>query len=281
MIYDVNIYIDENSIGKTATKHDFLEVIINLLRLSSAFKADINGMSVQFVLWKCVDLEVKMLCIDETDISFLSAVNQILGTDIKRHFKNVFYDKLSKVWNNEQVHCGDTLYELTSGECVTGGTFAECAELTISSNKHPIAFVNNNVIHGASATVIKGWEEEIRQSIDVELADIKVEPRVWLAQKYNVDDYHYDPTSDSPPTDAQSYLRDSSKYIKTKFINQGRIVYSYPLKRTFHVIDNLHHGQRAHIEVWDRFGKHLGEDDLDGNRVADADSSKNNPAWLR
>ncbi|MBF4318674.1 hypothetical protein EAY30_27795, partial [Vibrio anguillarum] len=191
MICDVNVYIDETSICKADTKRDFLEVIFNLLKLSSVFKVDIDGVTVRFVLWKCAELDGEMLCIDETNISFLSAVNQMLGTDTKRLFKKVFYDKFSKVWNNEQIHCGDTLYEMSSGACVTGDTFAECAELTLSSDKHPIVFVNNKVINGTLATVIKGWEGGVRQSINVELADIEVNPRPWLEQKYNVADYCY------------------------------------------------------------------------------------------
>ncbi|MBF4302812.1 hypothetical protein, partial [Vibrio anguillarum] len=92
-------------------------------------------------------------------------------------------------------------------------------ELTLSSDKHPIVFVNNKVINGTLATVIKGWEGGVRQSINVELADIEVNPRPWLEQKYNVADYCYDLSSNIPPTDSQSYLRDSSRYTKTGLIN--------------------------------------------------------------
>lgn len=280
MICDVNVYVDENSICKVDTKRDFLEIILKLLKLSSVFKLDIEGVSVQFVLWKCGELEGKMLCIDEVNIPFLSAVNQMLATDIKRHFKRLFYDKSSKVWSDEQVHCVDTLYEMVNGECVTGGTLAECAELTLCGDKHPIAFVNNNLVNGTLATVIKGWDGEARISINVELANIKVNPKLWLNQKYNVADYRYDPASDKPPTDAQSYLRDSNRYTKTGLINQGRMVYYDSLHRTYHVIDNFHYGQKSHVEVWNRFGVHLGENDLDGNRVGGAQNTKNAPAWL-
>ncbi|WP_261857402.1 hypothetical protein [Photobacterium sanguinicancri] len=280
MICNVNVYIDENSICKVDTKSDFFEVILELLKLSSAFKVDIEGVTIRFFLWKCDELEGKMLCIDEKEISFLLAVNQILRTDTKRLFKKVFYDKFSKVWNDEQVHCEDTWYEMSNGECVTGDTFAECAELTLSSDKHPIAFVNNKVTAGTLAEVVKGWEGGARQSIYVELADIEVNPKLWLEQKYNVADYCYDLASDIPPIDSQTYLRDSSRYTKTGMINHGKAVHYCVLERTYHVIDNLHYGESSHIEVWNRFGKHLGENDLNGNRISDADSTKNNPSWL-
>ncbi|MBD1576896.1 hypothetical protein HC723_10695 [Vibrio sp. S11_S32] len=281
MTYDVNVYIDESSICKIEKKHDFFEAIYDLLKLSSAFRGDLlNGVTVRFLLWKCRELDGKNLCIDQINITFLSAVNKLLETDTKRLFKKVFYDKFSKVWNDEQVHSDDICYEMLNGDCVTGDTLAEAAELTLCSKKHPIVFVNNKVINAKVATVIKGWENENREYITIELSDIEVNPNTWLDEKYSVADFCYDITSHDPPTDAQSYLRDSSKYSKTAFINQGRAVYSCNIKRTYHVIDNLHHGECAHVEVWDRFGNHLGEDSLSGIRLQSGDRSKNNPSWL-
>lgn len=48
MICNVNVYIDENSICKVDTKSDFFEVILELLKLSSAFKVDIEGVTIRF-----------------------------------------------------------------------------------------------------------------------------------------------------------------------------------------------------------------------------------------
>lgn len=280
MICEVNIYVDENSICKVDTKSGFLELIYNLLKVSSVFKIDIEGILIQFILWRRRDLEGCQLCVDEKTITFLAAVNELLETDTKKLFKTVFYDKFSRIWNDEQVHSDDIFYEMFNGECVTGGTFAECAELTLVSKKFPIAFVNNRVVSGKSTTVIKGWEGEDRVTITIELADTNVDLKTWLNSKFSVADFCYDMTTHIPPTDEQSYLKDRSKYTKTSYRNQGRIVYFCNLDRTYHVIDNLHYGESSHIEIWDRFGNHLGENSLIGVRVSGSDKEKNNPAWL-
>lgn len=280
MICDVNVYIDENSICKVDKKCDFFELIYDFLKISSAFKVDIDGITIQFMLWRRFGLEGYELCIDKEDITFLAAVNELLETDTKLLFKKVFYDKFSKIWNDEQVHSRDICYEMFDGECVTGDTFAECAELTLASKKYPIVFVNNKVINGKVTTVLKGWESENRVSISIELADTGVSPKAWLDEKYSVADFCYDTTSDTPPTDDQCYLKDGSRYNKTAFLNQGRVVYCCNLERTYHVVDNLHYGEASHIEVWDRFGNHLGENSLIGVRICDGHKKKNNPGWL-
>lgn len=280
MICNVNIYIDENSICQAMTKSDFIVLVHCFLKFSAAFKVDISGVEIKYVLWKRLDLESRELSVDNKKITFLTAVNSLLETDIKLLLKKVLYDKSCQVWNEEQVHSDDIYYEMSNGECITGDTLAECAELTLTSNKYPIAFVNSKVIQGGHTTIIKGWEGEARDYINVELADLNIDSNAWLRDKYRVADFCYDFRINMPPTDQQTYLRDTNRYSKTKYINQGRSVYFFSLDRTYHVVDNLHHGENSHIEVWNRFGIHLGENNLDGLQLNKGDNKKNHPEWL-
>ncbi len=275
MVFDVNIYIDESSICKISNHNDFHQLVIDLLKVCYVFKSHAeNDNSLQLILWKNSELDGAKLSINHTDITFISCVNEILGTEIKRQFKNVFYNKFSKVWNECRVHSDDEFYQMDKLDVVTGQTFAECAEIILIGTYSPLVFVNKNFIQGTHATVIKEVNGSSKISIPIELVNINSNPGFWLRSNFNPLKFQYNSASTSPPTDNQTYLRDTTRYIKTSMINQGRAIYRCNLTRTLHTVDNLHSGKSAHVEVWDRWGMHLGENDLNGQSIGNVDQSK-------
>lgn len=279
MICNVDIYIDENSLSKINDKKIFLDFILDFLSFSAAFKVDISGVKIDFKIWGHDNLESQCLCINNSHITFLEAVNSLLPTDTKRLFKKIFYDKSCQIWCDERVHSEEIYYELL-GDCVTDDTSAECAEVTLLGEKKPLFFVNPHCITGKYIVVKKYLENDDSVNIQVELADFQIDAKNWVDEKYNLSDFCYDITSTNPPTDKQSYLYDESRFSKTVHINQGRMVYFCNLNRTYHVIDNLHYGSKAHVEVWHRFGDHLCENDLAGKKIHIGRPKKNNPSWL-
>ncbi|WP_413522447.1 hypothetical protein [Photobacterium phosphoreum] len=280
MICDVNVYIDEVSLCEVNDKAGLLRFISDFLVFSSKFKSKISGVNVFFHLWRNDNLESSNLCVDGNSMTFLQAINSQLSTEDKRRFKTALYGKSSKSWCNERVHSEDIIYKLNNDDWITGDTLAECAELTLLNKKKIIAFVALREDEDTSISVIKESDSGHQDTIQVNLADINVDVNSWIDAQYNVSDFFYDPESINPPTDKQSYLKDSSRFNKTSYKNQGRTVYCCNLTRKLHAIDNLHYGLSAHAEVWDRFGNHLGEANLDGHPVGNADPSKNYPAWL-
>lgn len=55
------------------------------------------------------------------------------------------------------------------------------------------------------------------------------------------------------------------QFKKTALICQGRNIYQELATHRYWTVDNLHYGKAAHLEVFDKTGKHIGEADLQGN----------------
>jgi len=74
---------------------------------------------------------------------------------------------------------------------------------------------------------------------------------------------------DRPAFDEETFLADSSKYIKTKKTFQGRAIYKDTDGCYYHV-DNLHRGEGSEIEYYNSQGVHLGTLKPDGTPKGDA-----------
>ena len=72
-----------------------------------------------------------------------------------------------------------------------------------------------------------------------------------------------------PPLDEETFLADSSKYIRTTKKFQGRTIYKGTDGRYYHV-DNLHNGWGSEIEYYNSQGVHLGTLKPDGTHKDDA-----------
>ena len=95
----------------------------------------------------------------------------------------------------------------------------------------------------------------------------------WLNEILELDNVQYDYTSQEPPTDQHTILRDVVRFEKTTYLQSGRRVYKELQSHYYWYVDNLHFGASAHLEVFDSHGVHVGESNLEGS----IDKAKRDP----
>ena len=71
-----------------------------------------------------------------------------------------------------------------------------------------------------------------------------------------------------PPRDEQTCLVNRGIYELTGRVDgHGRKIYRHLVRKDLYCVDNLHFGDAAHLEVFDKRGRHLGEAHLDGQMI--------------
>lgn len=80
-----------------------------------------------------------------------------------------------------------------------------------------------------------------------------------------------------PPTDEQTCLADRQRFMRTNFDVQGRRIFLEKTSERRMYVDNLHYGAKAHLEVFDRYKRHLGAALLTGVLISGTrDKNKDN-----
>lgn len=101
--------------------------------------------------------------------------------------------------------------------------------------------------------------------INLDGIDSKSALENWLENKLNLSKVEYDEYSIEPPKDEQTILRDITRFKKTSFRYDGRVIYCEVAIVRYWYVDNLHYGKADHLEVFEKTGYHIGEADLQGN----------------
>lgn len=86
-----------------------------------------------------------------------------------------------------------------------------------------------------------------------------------MEDKFSLSKLEYSLDATIPPKDEQTILQDKTRFQKTSYRFQERIIYCELSTGKYWYIDNLHYGKAAHLEVFDKSGFHIGEADLQGN----------------
>ncbi len=209
--------------------------------------------------------------------SFSHSLNQIRDKSLKTALINVVYNKLNaKDWLQEQTHSTENSYiyltELDIKD-VSGTSIAEVAERNFQSSElHRllIGFSNSSFVcpHPTVAScrlisIVRNDNEE--DLLDLDYLDCHDGIYAWLESKLNLSAFEYNESLIFPPTDTQTILRDVTRFQKTSLPTvQGRAVYKESATGRYWYVDNLHFGKAAHLEVFDKFGKHIGEAKLEG-----------------
>lgn len=272
MAYSVSIYLDEFSIEKITNHEELITYILSFIRL---FKI-VNEGNVEVDVIRSDNY--RDTCV-QTNKPLLSALSEFVPKDLRVRFKNILFDKKNSIWNENREHSSEDYFEFC-GECVTDGTLAEVGERKLNLLKGAMVYLYPFDKFGSDVKITK---EEVTD-IYVTSLDSEFSIEEWLDREFDVSEFCYDACLVLPPTDKQTYLRESARYIKTEKINQGRCVYKCALTNRYHVVDNMHYGGKSHVEVWDRHGLYIGESNLIGEINEDISShkkrQKNNPSWL-
>jgi hypothetical protein len=177
--------------------------------------------------------------------------------------KNIVFNKHNAIdWNNEQQHSLEDSFDFDN-RSVTGTSMAELAERKLNNLQLLgvlINFPRSKFEHLEIARVFKNKTREI----DLECIEDSRTLEKWL-YKHSLLDI-YDESSQEPPTDSQTVLRDSRRFQATSMpFQQGRKVYKEIKTGYYWYVDNLHIGKAAHIEIFSKNFQHMGEADLQGN----------------
>ncbi|MFO1369087.1 MAG: hypothetical protein U1F46_08825 [Marinagarivorans sp.] len=209
---------------------------------------------------------------------FVSAVNLHASKELKALFFSKLFERTSD-WENHKVHSANDNYYYED-VLVTNSSMAELAERTRQSNYIGSLFCfSPSKFDGLDiCKVVKNDKDRIEIKNFLNPSEFSK----WLQNASVWIDTRYDTSSKSPPEDYHTCLLDIEKYSVTKYKNQGRKVYQHSLNQRYFVVDNLHFGTAAHIEVWSKRGEHMGEIGLDGLVLDESkrDPKKDNPDWL-
>lgn len=203
------------------------------------------------------------------------SLNHVGGRELSEGFKTVVFDMANPApWEPERQHLSEERYfcrklpprddeEEAEGQgwCVTDTSMAEVTERRLRDVTLYACLLNMSgspMDGGTSVEVVKGEGDPI----PVTCACAETELEYWLRQVGMVPDYMPDATE--PPRDEQTCLRDVNFYEPTNFVYDGRRVYRHIVRKDLYYVDNLHCGKEAHLEVFDKHGRHKGIASLDG-----------------
>ncbi len=194
--------------------------------------------------------------------SFFDALEAINDQSFKRSAKRILYERLNLVdWRAEPVQDRNAAY-ICFGADESGTSIAESAERSLQEPARARILLNfcpsrfNNI---SSVRVTKNTEF----SVNVDCAET-IEAVASFLNRLKKTSRSYDPDSDVPPRDEETILLNALQYKRTPYIVQGRRVYQHRETKNRVYVDQLHHGNAAHLEVFGRLGPHLGTADLDG-----------------
>ena len=211
---------------------------------------------------------------------FQASLNKV-NRELKEALRRVVFNKLDpKEWRNEQVHSLNDYFDYVTddkSENLKNTSLAEVTErslqnkettyLLINFTNSRFKLVNPNIPKCFLIPIIKNNDEE--NPINLDCLDEKAALESWVKIKLNV----YDKSVKEPPTDEQTILNDNTRFTRTAMTCQGRKIYQEIANKQYWFVDNLHYGEKAHLEVFDKIGKHIGEAGLQGN----IDHSKKDP----
>ncbi len=208
---------------------------------------------------------------------FQASFGKIENPDLRNAFRDIIFNKLNpKDWRQEQKHSlEDDFWYVTADEPepVTDTTLAEAAERVLQDSELVcllINFTNSRFSDCNSLPILKNYVED--NPINLDCIENKPALENWLEDKLNLSQHEYNYDSPVPPTDAQTVLRDNTRFEATSTFPQGKRIYREAKTGYFWYVDNLHAGYGAHLEVFNAQGTHIGEASLAG--IIDSSKAK-------
>ncbi|MCA9937710.1 MAG: hypothetical protein KC418_03640 [Anaerolineales bacterium] len=206
--------------------------------------------------------------------TFIASLNGVKRKDLRISVRNVLNNKLNvRDWTQERVHSSEDIF-LCMQELVTDTSIAELGERILCGMTQHGLLINLPESRFASETSLT-IDKNGDSLTNIDCVDHKEALERWLEETFRISRREYSVLSNTPPLDFQTILRNSNRFDRTQLPRQGgRILYREKSTGYIWYVDNLHVGNAAHFEVFDRNGRnHLGEADLAGT----LDHSKRDP----
>lgn len=185
------------------------------------------------------------------DEVFKQSFENIKNPQLKVAFKGIIFNKLNpKNWQSERLHSPDVLY--TSEKCthhekfVTETSVAEIAERKLQRPQKRfllINFIESQFNDCGCFDVNKDGHEYV---IELDCIENKEALKLWLDLSIS-------------PLDV--FLRNTDRFVRTSFKQQGATVFQEITTSNYWYIDNFH---RNEFEVFNSTKQHIGVANIDG-----------------
>lgn len=209
--------------------------------------------------------------------NFTYSLNQLKDKSLKTAFINIVFNRANpKEWRRKQLHSSKDLFDCLTVDNdyknVCNTSLAEITERKVQNKQKEylllnfvnssFKFVHPHINNCCLITVIKNNFED--NPICIDGVDSKQALEYWLESKLNINSLEYSVNAVKPPRDEQTLLQDTTRFRKTSFRYDERVIYYELTTSRYWYVDNLHEGKSAHLEVFDKRGIHIGEADLQG-----------------
>lgn len=249
----MNLFINEWSFqGQFYSKQDFDCAVPPLLHLILQGKKVLAGGQGQ--MWRSHKL-VEASALRTKPL--VASLNNISDKEIREEFWLVLRDRVNPLPWEPGLHDSGDLYEW-QGHDVSGTSMAELAERRLRDPQRPGCLLNlrGSSLDGHSCITV--FKQSTLQSTMGSVGSLP-ELDKWLE---GIRPKPYGPASSDPPRDDQTCLTDTQRFQPLVYEVQGRRCYRDRTRGDIYYVDNLHAGAAAHLEVFDKFRRHLGEADL-------------------
>jgi hypothetical protein len=192
----------------------------------------------------------------------VKSINNLRDKSFARELISTLYNRLNTVdWTQRRVHLETDIFEC-DGDDVCNSSIAELAEMKLVDGEIYDLLLNfpKSKYEGKAALNV---ERNQVDACSLSCAESAASISSWLTSK-GLRKLIYDRTSKIPPRDFETVLLDVPRFRRANRKYDGREMYFEPGTKRYWYVDNLHFGAAAHIEVFDRSGKHLGEASLEG-----------------
>ena len=182
--------------------------------------------------------------------TFVQSFERIKDVQLKIAFRGIIFNKLNpKTWQNERLHAPNTLYSseicLAQDKLVTDTSVAEIAERKLQNPQKRFMLINFMLSQFCDCHCFEVNKEE-NITIELECIETTEALKIWL---------------NLPITPLDAFLRNTERFTRTKFKQQGATVFQEKITSYYWYIDNLH---KDEFEVFNSNKEHIGVANLEG-----------------
>lgn len=247
----MQVFVNERSLNGQFSRHNVLAEIKTFLSAIAVLNT-----------W-----EVKRNTFTSSTIYGLSPVPGIVITNVIKSNKELndqFVNNMKSwsYWEESIEHDLAVAYTYAAFDYVNSSV-AEIAQRKLNKRTTPFILVNfTKSIFGTSASINILKAPKTTVVIDCAYDEASI-TAILIAKNIINPAALYSTSSKTPPKDFQTVLIKSGSFVETALKNQHRKVYKRNGYNELWVVDNLHYGTEAHIEVFSSTtGKHLGISDI-------------------
>ena len=267
----IEIFINELSLeGQYQTIEEFEKSVLIFNSLIQSIREKIRNNPIFYL-----DQDEITFYLAIKNFPFEQSLNNLRDKNIKTAFFNTIYNKNNpKNWRKEQQHSPEHKFKYFQQD-VTDTSLAEVAERKLQNENNiylVVNFQNSSFNHphaDIQACCLVSVVKNTTIKIEIDGLDNQKGLHHWISLKFPT----YSDNSTYTPRDHQTILDDKKRFRKNSKMFQGRNIYVELSTGNYWYVDNLHLGQSAHFEVFDKHRKHIGEANLNG----DIDISKRDP----